>query len=106
MDCMMASASKPYHPALQFPSSRGYRLFGEKEEIVGYDGLSIDIWFTPQFQARLAGGYSGFQGGTRGGRARPVPRARSVQAPATCQLPHPTQLHRRPPTSPALLISP
>ena len=28
------------------------RLFGEKEEIVGYDGLSIDIWLTPQFQVR------------------------------------------------------
>jgi hypothetical protein len=26
------------------------RLFGEKEEILGYDGLSIDVWFTPQFQ--------------------------------------------------------
>ena len=27
------------------------RLFGEEEEIEGYDGLGIDIWLTPGFQA-------------------------------------------------------
>ncbi|KAI3437922.1 hypothetical protein D9Q98_000367 [Chlorella vulgaris] len=34
-----------------FPPEMTHQLFGEKEEILGYDGLSIDVWFTPQFQA-------------------------------------------------------
>ncbi|EFN55767.1 hypothetical protein CHLNCDRAFT_145199 [Chlorella variabilis] len=34
-----------------FPPEMTHQLFGEKEEIVGYDGLSIDVWLTPQFQA-------------------------------------------------------
>lgn len=29
------------------------RLFGDEEEIRGYDGLSIDIYMTPQFQALI-----------------------------------------------------
>jgi histone acetyltransferase 1 len=34
-----------------FPPEMTHQLFGEEETIVGYDGLSIDIWLTPQFQA-------------------------------------------------------
>ena len=31
-----------------FPPEMCHQLFGEEEEIRGYDGLSIDIWVTPR----------------------------------------------------------
>ena len=40
------------NPTTCLPAPLLRRLFGEEEQIVGYDGLSIDIWLTPQFQAR------------------------------------------------------
>lgn len=49
--CRRGSKQPACLPAL--PSS--HRLFGEDETIVGYDGLSIDIWLTPQFQVCWAG---------------------------------------------------
>ncbi|GAB4819463.1 hypothetical protein N2152v2_006509 [Parachlorella kessleri] len=33
-----------------FPPEMCHQLFGEEEEIRGYDGLSIDVWFTPRLQ--------------------------------------------------------
>ncbi|KAL4422981.1 hypothetical protein ABPG77_005461 [Micractinium sp. CCAP 211/92] len=42
-----------------FPPEMTHQLFGESEEIVGYDGLSIDIWLSPQFQAFIDVKYAG-----------------------------------------------
>lgn len=42
-----------------FPPEMTHQLFGETEEIVGYDGLSIDIWLSPQFQAFIDVKYAG-----------------------------------------------
>ena len=35
------------------------RLFGDNEEIVGYDGLNIDVWFTPLFQVTCTASWRG-----------------------------------------------
>lgn len=40
---MLAPSTDILHPVL-------CRLFGEEEEIRGYDGLSIDIFVTPRLQ--------------------------------------------------------
>lgn len=50
--CLLAPAGL-HLPSCDVAVSR-CRLFGESEEIVGYDGLSIDIWLSPQFQVGLA----------------------------------------------------
>ncbi|KAL4451974.1 hypothetical protein ABPG75_007636 [Micractinium tetrahymenae] len=42
-----------------FPPEMTHQLFGEQEEVVGYDGLSIDIWLSPQFQTFIDVKYAG-----------------------------------------------